>query len=195
MTIGVRTTRYGIKRPPKYLVHAYVGAKHFGVSNLQNIHTGEKILINSDRYPSVARYQRNDLKKSLNDLSLIISAAVKKHAVHMNEQGAGILINALRPTFLKSQVYCPKDTGALVGTGELTVVNRSSGKTAGVTTVEMAYGRTGRVWYAAFVHEIRKYAHAAPTRYKFLESAIKEDLDKIPDRIADEAKKAAGTGT
>lgn len=186
-----RTGRYGRKRPPKNFVSAYVGTKHAGVANLRNIHTGEKILVNADRYPSVGRYQTKGFREGLDALTKVLSDAYREHGLHMTEQGPAILYNAILPTFQKSTVYCPKDTLALVGTAELTIVERGKG---GVSTVEIAYGRTGRVWYAAFVHEIRRYKHAAPTRYKFLESAIKEDMGALPERLAAEARRAAGGG-
>lgn len=192
-TRGTRTSQYGLKRATKRLVEPYVGVKHKGVANLRNIHTKEKILVNAARYPSVVRYQDTSFKEVLRKLGDELTSVAKAHGIHMNTECAKILYNALLPTFEKSTVYCPKDTGDLVGSGELMIVERVKGKDKGVTTVEMAYGRTGRVWYAAFVHEIAAYKHDAPTSYKFLERAIKEDMKVIPERLIAGARAAAGS--
>ena len=191
-TRGNRTSKYGLKRPPKRAVEPYVGVKHKGVANLRNIHTKEKILVNAARYPSVVRYQDKTFKAALQKLGDVLTEQIKAHGLHMNAEGAKIVYNALLPTFEKSTVYCPKDTGDLVGSGELMIVSRAKGGEKGTTTVELSYGRTGRVWYAAFVHEIMAYKHAAPTSAKWLERAIKEDIKAIPERIEKAMREAAG---
>lgn len=92
-----------------------------------------------------------------------------------------IMIAALEPTFTKAKVYVPKDTLALLESAYL-VKNGSPRK----PRVEMGFARGGKPYYAMYVHEILTYKHAAPTRAKFLESAVKEDLSAIYKRLGGE---------
>lgn len=90
-----------------------------------------------------------------------------------------VVLEALQPTFEKSQVYVPKKTGDLKESGYLEVTSRSRS----APSVEMGYGRGGDPRYAVYVHELTTYHHEAPTRAKFLEAAINEDTYQIIDRI------------
>lgn len=91
-----------------------------------------------------------------------------------------ITLEALRPTFAKSQVYVPKDSMELHDSGYLEVVTfRGSPK------VEMGYAKGGKPSYAMFVHEITSYAHKSPTQSKFLQRAVDEDIGQIIDRVYD----------
>lgn len=87
---------------------------------------------------------------------------------------------ALEPTFEKSKVYCPKDTHALVNSGYLEVI--SKGKRP---YVEMGYAKGGNPRYGVYVHEMVEQPHAHPTRSKFLQAAISEDIGLLKARIED----------
>lgn len=93
---------------------------------------------------------------------------------------AEITKEALEPTFEKSKLYCPKDTHELVNSGYLEVTSFR-----GKPQVEMGYGKGGSPRYAVYVHEMTQYNHAFPTRSKFMEAAINEDMGSLPHRIAD----------
>lgn len=92
-----------------------------------------------------------------------------------------IVLDALQPTFDKSQVYVPKKTLELMHSGYLEITSRSRTK----PFVEMGYGKGGEPRYAVYVHELTTYHHEAPTQAKFLERAINEDVGQIIDRIYD----------
>jgi len=89
-----------------------------------------------------------------------------------------IMINALRPTFEKSQdVYVPVDTGELRASGYLEKVG-----TKKKPMVEIGYGRFKKPYYTIWVHEINA-PHRAPQQWKFLQQAVMEDLDVIYQRL------------
>lgn len=112
----------------------------------------------------------------------------RQFARHVNEQSANVLVDALRPTFVKSQGYCPILTGALVGSSYL-----ETRTFRGNTVAEMGYARGSRPNYAVFVHERTDIPRRPPTRPKFLQSALQEDMDDIIIRIRDGFKEASGT--
>lgn len=89
-----------------------------------------------------------------------------------------ILIDALQPTFEKSQEYVPVDTGELKKSGFL-----EKDFSTKHPRVLIGYGRGGFPHYAAHVHERVDIPHEAPTRAKFLSSALQEDAVVIQDRI------------
>lgn len=95
------------------------------------------------------------------------------------EDGSGeIMIEALQPTFEKAKYYTPKDTGALVRSGYLELM-----MFRGKPRVEIGFGRAGHPHYAIYVHEMLSIPHEPPTRAKFLEYAVMEDLDDIFKRL------------
>lgn len=87
---------------------------------------------------------------------------------------AAILVDALRPTFEKSQDYVPVKYGTLRDSGYLQ---------ARGMTVEIGYGMGGQPDYAVAVHENLEARHAAPRRAKFLQAALEEDASEIQTRI------------
>lgn len=89
-----------------------------------------------------------------------------------------IMIEALEPTFAKSQEYVPVLTGELKASGYLQKTGSGSRK-----RVEIGYGRGGQPRYAAIVHERTDIPHAKGKQAKFLQRAVMEDLDGIHDRI------------
>ena len=114
-----------------------------------------------------------------------IEANLKEVLSAIEEHSTGALDRILRPTFELSQKYVPVDTGALRDSGFLEVSNRSiSGKSRVNATI--GYGKGGKPSYTVFVHEMVEVPHKAPTRSKFLQAAIEEDLDNIRERVAEE---------
>lgn len=89
-----------------------------------------------------------------------------------------IALSALEPTFAKSKMYCPKDTGRLVASGYLQVMGGKSRP-----RVEIGYGKGGIPHYTAIVHEDTGMAHKEPTRAKWLQAAVFEDLSQIEARL------------
>lgn len=89
-----------------------------------------------------------------------------------------LMLEALEPTFELSKKYCPVDTGDLVASGYLEKVGFR-----GKPRVEIGYGRGGNPDYAAYVHEMVDIPHVAPTRSKWLQAAVMEDLDNIYNRL------------
>lgn len=107
-------------------------------------------------------------------------------AEQIGEQSATIVKTALQPTYDKSQVYVPVDTGALKESGFLEVDDADQ-------RVYMGYGYGGEPNYTVFVHENLDAAHAAPTRAKFLQGPLEEDSDDIMTRIFLGFQRFAGT--
>lgn|SRR3990167_1393590 len=98
-----------------------------------------------------------------------------------------ILVEALEETFGKSLEYCPEKTGALRESGYLEAESYRGG-----AAVAIGYGKGGQPDYAIYVHEM-PYAHAAPTRAKFLEAALDEDYFTILNKIPRLIRESAGT--
>jgi hypothetical protein len=94
-----------------------------------------------------------------------------------------IVKDALQPTFDKSQAWCPVRTGELKASGYLEITGK---------TVEMGYGFGNKPWYTVFVHENLDQYHAPPTQAKFLERAMKEDMNAIFYRIGANYSQFAG---
>jgi hypothetical protein len=89
-----------------------------------------------------------------------------------------VIVEALQPTFKKALKYTPKLTGALRASGYLEVANVAAGPRA-----EMGFGYGGVPNYTLFVHERVQHYHAAPTRAKFLQVALSEDLPSFRPRL------------
>lgn len=101
-----------------------------------------------------------------------------------------IIINALMPTFKKARdEYCPIDTGALRESAYL----QSTGTKKG-PRVEIGFGKNKKPGYTMFVHEDPNMYHEPPTRYKFLQQAVLEDLDVIYQRLGAGYKVFMGMG-
>lgn len=98
-----------------------------------------------------------------------------------------VLYEALEPTFEKSKVYCPKDTGKLVASGYL-----ENTSFRGNPRVEIGYGKNGEPDYAAAVHENLEWKHKAPTRAKWLQAALGEDRIALQARITAGLKRYGG---
>jgi hypothetical protein len=99
---------------------------------------------------------------------------VMKTADAFEEVTPEIMLDALQPTKDKADLYCPKKTLALVNSGYLEITGTGSR-----ARVEMGYAKGGSPSYAVYVHEIVEYHHEAPTRSKWLQAAMFEDLNQI----------------
>lgn len=133
-------------------------------------------------YPSDASYTRNMIQQSkeLTDTLLGIINALE-------DVSEDIIIEVLEPTFEKAKVYCPKDTGALVNSAYL-----EKASFRGKPRVEMGFARGGYPHYAAIVHENLSMRHMDPTRAKFLEQALKEDIGTFETALAMKYKEFLG---
>jgi hypothetical protein len=100
-----------------------------------------------------------------------------------------IMINALEPTLDRAKYYCPKDTLELVNSAYL-----EEARFRGKPRVEIGFAKGGDPVYAIYVHEILDYKHDEPTRAKFLEYAVYEDLDGIYTRLGDGYRRFMGGG-
>lgn len=133
-------------------------------------------------FPSESFYAES-MRASTRELEDILLKLLKD----VEEQSADIMLNALQPTFELSQVYCPVDTGDLLASGYLEVTQYRSNP-----RVEMGYARGGNPSYAVVVHEDPQFYHKLPTRYKWLQAAMMEDLPNIFNRLGKEYKGAMG---
>ena len=114
-----------------------------------------------------------------------VEANLKEVLNAIEEHSLSALDRILRPTFELSQKYVPVDTGALKRSGFLEVSTRSiSGKSRVNATI--GYGKGGRPPYTVQVHEMTEVHHKPPTRSKFLQAAIEEELGSIRERVIEE---------
>jgi hypothetical protein len=115
---------------------------------------------------------------AVNEQLKMLADEVQSICDQFEEVSPDIMLEALRPTFQKSQRYCPVKSGELKDSGYLEVTSSSKNP-----RVEMGYAKGGNPRYAVYVHEILDYAHAPPTRAKWLQAALMEDLDQILLRL------------
>ncbi len=148
---------------------------------------------------SVSRAGAN---KSLRDASANLDAFAK----HLTDQSAPILFQGLIDTFRKARdIYCPTSAGkiAYAGSerrgrkgGDLRRSGYLEKVTSGKrTTIQIGFGKTFKgilVDYAGFVHERLDLHHDSPTRAKFLQSAMDEDLPEIRAKVAQALAFAGG---
>ena len=123
---------------------------------------------------------RNQFKAITKNMEALIAG--------MEEQATDVIYEALEPTFQLSQKYVPVDTQTLKDSGFLE--KDESGK---YPRVQIGYSKAGKVPYAALVHEKVELRHAAPTRAKFLLTALEEQEGEIQDRIVKGFKQVLGT--
>lgn len=95
------------------------------------------------------------------------------------EASEEIMLEALEPTKELADSYCPVDTGRMLASGYLEVTTFR-----GKPRVEIGYGRGGTPDYTAYVHENMEMPHDPPTRAKWLQAAVMEDLGGIYSRLA-----------
>lgn len=98
-----------------------------------------------------------------------------------------IMLDAMRPMFEKSQEYVPVRGGTLRRSGYLEIVERR-----GRPTVEIGYAKGGNPDYAVFVHEMVEIPHVSPTRSKYLEAAVNEEVGQTIDKLVANYKEFMG---
>lgn len=139
-----------------------------GISRASNTFAG--------RYSGDARKEMRaiilELNRRINNISKLTPLALEE---------------AMTPTFAKAIAYTPVDTGKLRSSGYMITKQGDKGP-----EVEIGFGKGANPPYAAYVHEMTDIPHAAPTRAKFLQSAIEEDIDIIPKRIAAALRRLTG---
>ena len=115
--------------------------------------------------------------------------AIRKRFVKVIEELQGVapqvVLDALQPIKDRADYYCPVDTGALKASGYLVVRVASNEK----IVAELGYGKGGRPPYAPIVHERTDVKHKSPTRAKWLQTALNEQIGLVPGRIARALKK------
>jgi hypothetical protein len=100
-----------------------------------------------------------------------------------------IMLLAMRQPFALSQVYVPKDTLELMHSGYLVITTRGA-----TPAVEIGYGRNGIPDYAALQHENLFFHHQAPTRAKYLQSALEETYGQVWGSIQEMLASIVGQG-
>ena len=106
---------------------------------------------------------------------------------HMKDQSGDVLVEAMRPTFEKTQRIVPVKSGALRRSGYLEKRRRGDQVDA-----EIGYARGGNPRYAVLQHENLEFYHEPPTSAKFLERPLLEDATLIQDRIIKLYREASG---
>jgi hypothetical protein len=90
-----------------------------------------------------------------------------------------IMLDAVYPIYNKARnVYCPVDTGALRDSAYAEATGRGKNP-----RVEVGFAKGGSPRYAVYVHEMVEQYHEPPTRSKFLQAALMEDLDGLKARL------------
>ncbi len=116
-------------------------------------------------------------KVATQDARLAMADIIKKYSQFLDKLKAAtpeIVHNALKPTFKRAQYYVPEKTGALWESGKLTYGVNDSGR----AFASITFGND-EAWYAALVHEFVWQQHEAPTRSKYLQAAMEENIDGI----------------
>lgn len=135
------------------------------------------------KFPSEAGYVA-DVNRQCKELEDILIDVFKQ----FEDVSEDIMIDALRPTFSKARdIYCPKDSGDLRASGYL-----EKASFRGKPRVEIGFGRSGKPRYTVYVHEMLNFRHEPPTRAKFLQAAVFEDLNDIYLRLGREYKSFMG---
>lgn len=136
---------------------------NFGVTNLPR----------GNVYPSDP-----DFLSSVRKQTKAITDALLNIFQQFEDASPDIMIDALKPTLEKARdVYCPMRTGALRESAYLLEASFR-----GHVRVEIGFARGGSPPYAIWVHEML-FNHEPPTRYKFLQQAVTEDLGDIYARL------------
>lgn len=114
-------------------------------------------------------------RESMSDIIRQIDTLFRNTKAQLPE----VMEAVLEPTLGLSMVYCPIKTGKLI---ESAIIN--SGFKNGKAFASITYGDGGKIHYAAMVHERTDLNHVYPTRSKFLQAALEEDLPNYKERIA-----------
>lgn len=142
-----------------------------------------KLTPRSAKYPQDKGF-RADIRDQMKELSTILNSVFNQ----IEDASPALMLNALHSTFLKSQTYCPIATGAMKESGYLETVSQARGN----VKVEMGYGKGGQPSYTMFVHENINAYHKPPTRAKWLQAAVYEDLSGLLGKLQAEYKMLLG---
>lgn len=136
----------------------------------------------AERFPSEAGYVEGVVSqmKAVTDNLIKVVEQIKNATPE-------IMYEALVPTLELALEYCPIDTGLLRSSAYLEIT-----EFRGHPRVEMGFARGGQPEYAVSVHENLEWKHEFPTRAKFLEHAMNEDMDNIRSRLEESYKEMAG---
>ena len=85
----------------------------------------------------------------------------------------------------KSQEYVPVDTGTLKASAFVDTEEPGDG----ILRVSLGYDKDGSAPHAVYVHERLDQKHEAPTRAKFLQTAVFETVKEVVEAIEKKAKK------
>jgi len=122
---------------------------------------------------SNARFTRN-IRAAMKEVEGLISKTINE----LDGITTDVLLDAMEPTFDKVIKYTPVDSGKLIESLALDI--DASGK---VVKASISAGNGNEVDYAVFVHERLDQNHQSPTRAKFIQSALEEDVDAIKKRL------------
>lgn len=89
-----------------------------------------------------------------------------------------IIYEALEPTQRLAEYYTPVKTGKLRASSYLQVTDRGE-----TPRVELGFAKGGDPPYGVYVHEMVQNHHAPPTRSKFLQAAVLEDIRNVATRL------------
>jgi hypothetical protein len=132
-----------------------------------------KLRVSKPVYPSEPGYVAA-VNAQMKELATILQSVFDQfEAVSPN-----VCLEAVQPTFELSQYYVPVKTSDLKNSGYCEITG-SKGR-----VVEVGYAKGGSPHYAMYVHEILEYHHEPPTRSKFLQAAMMEDLSNIYQRLS-----------
>jgi len=125
------------------------------------------------RAGSPAFFRKATTKTAQADMAAIIQR-YDGFIKHLQGVTPEAIYDALEPVFDKSQEYVPKATGLLAESAEMNINQLDNGRIEG----EITYGSTS-AWYAALVHELVYVNHEPPTRSKYLQAALEEEMDNF----------------
>lgn len=120
---------------------------------------------------SRAAFRKSSTQNARQDMAEIIRRyeTLIRHLENITPQ---ILFNAVQPVRNRAAVYVPKKTGALAASERIQFGVSEGGK----PMVSLTYGDES-AWYAAIVHEMVGLNHESPTRAKYLQAALEEEMD------------------
>jgi len=123
--------------------------------------------------PSAAAGIRS-MREQMKDLQEIMGRLVKEVKGVSKEA----LLVGMRPVFARSQELVPVASGKLKKSGFLVAKDTSRGP-----IIEVGYGKEGRPFYAAIVHENVEANHKSPTQAKYLQAAIEQQGPTVGRRV------------
>lgn len=132
-----------------------------------------KLSTRSPKYPSEPGYVQS-IRDQFKELERLVQSVFDQVA----EATPQIMFDALEPTKVLAEVYCPKKTNTLVNSAYLEITD-----TGKQPRVELGFAKGGQPPYGVYVHEMVEYHHEPPTRSKFLQAAMLEDMNNIFQRL------------